>query len=452
MTSHQPQSNFHALTARRNRREALQLAAVPFMFLGAANASAQSNTPADGIIADGLVGDGVTDDGPAIQEFIDQAADEGRTLILPAGNYGVYEAIEARSGLQLIAYGATLITYIDKIGDPGISYPTFTMRSVTDVEVNGLSIDGRKDAYPHTEWKHGFELDNSARITLRDCHAFNCKGDGIILNDGSVGYLNEEVLIDSSMFDGNYRNGGTASAVRNVEFRDCVFSGTYGTPPMVGFDVEPDREDVICTDLRLVRCEFLDNGNPATGEGCGFNISFIVGAWAPQENVTLTDCVVAGNAGGGIDLYRVPKDVYIGRCDVRDNDSWGVRVFDEASGITIEDSVVTGNRGHGITVDPQDGASVTDVSIVNVTVTNNGQENAQHVDGVNLMNDVADVLISECAIEGAPRYGIYAEDTVSNVQIEDTSFRNNGAADVFPDSLDEANHLSSIAISPLDQP
>lgn len=444
MNSPSSHSSRDSLGLIRNRREALRLATVSALAVGSSGRFAsQASAQNVAIVATGLAGDGVSDDSPLIQQFIDRAANEGRLLIIPPGAYAVYSQIDARTGSRISAPGATLETYIDGLGNPGGSFPTLRIHSVTDVEIVGLSINGRKDVFPHTQWKHGFSLNDSARITIRNCTAFDCKGDGIILDDSSVGFLNEDILVEHSIFDGNYRNGGTAGGARNAEFRDCVFRGTIGTPPMQGFDVEPDREDVVCTDVRFVRCEFIDNGNLATGEGGGFNISFIEGAFAPQEGVALTDCIVAGNAVGGLDLYRVPKSVLIEHCDIRDNYGWGLRVYDEASEIDIDNSEITGNSGHGITVNPQNGAAVTDVSIHNVEVTDNGNRDGKSFDGINLMNNVVDVLISGCAIAGAPRYGVYIEDTVSNVRIEDTTFRNNGVADVFPEDYGEIDEQVS---------
>lgn len=387
------------------------------------------------LVASGLVGDGVSDDGPALQEFIERAAAENLPLTIPPGFYGIYYPVEILSGVTIHALGATLVTFIESLGENETA-PTVRVHDATDVEIHGLRIDGRRDSFEHTQWKHGFSLHNSARVLIQDCAAYDCKGDGIILDDTEPGTLNEDIEIVNSMFHRNYRNAGTASGVRNVEFRDCVFSGTSGTKPMEGFDIEPDRPDVVCTDVRFIRCRFIANGEFGTDDGAGFGISLQDGATEPQENFLLRDCTISGNAGGGLDLYRVPKVVRVENCIIDDNDQWGVRVFDAASDLMLEGGQVSGNRGHGILIDPQDGGIVENISILDVTIADNVSEGSDLSDGISMLNDVSQVMISGCTIEGAPRYGVYAADTVSGVTIEETGFSDNGTADVFPETLD----------------
>lgn len=387
------------------------------------------------LVASGLVGDGVSDDGPALQSAIDEAARAELPLTIPAGFYGIYYPVEIRESVVIHAPGATLVTYIESLGEDETA-PTVRVVDVTDVEIHGLRIDGRRESFEHTQWKHGFSLQNTARVLIQDCAAYDCKGDGIILDDNEPGTLNEDIEIVNSMFHRNYRNAGTASAVRNVEFRDCVFSGTSGTKPMEGFDIEPDRPDVICTDVRFIRCTFIGNGEFGTDDGAGFGISLQDGATEPQENFLLRDCTISGNAGGGLDLYRVPKVVRVENCIIDDNDQWGVRVFDAASDIQLEGGQISGNRGHGILIDPQDDGIVEDISIVGVTIADNASGQLSRSDGISMRNDVSQVMITGCTIEGAPRYGVYAADTVSGVTIDETEFSNNGTADVFPETLD----------------
>lgn len=381
----------------------------------------------------GLVGDGTTDDAAALQEAIDLAAERRAHVVIPPGAYAVNKSVELRTGTTAFAYGATLVTYIPYLGDPGTSFPTVRAYDAEDVVIHGLEVDGRRDSFAHSQWKHGFGFNNCRNVWMFQCHANRCKGDGVILENSNIGDVNVDVLVESCSFGQNYRMGGTASGALRAHFKDCAFWGTDGTQPMCGFDVEPDRPDVTCQDISFDHCHFTDNGIPGEGEGYGFNVSFQPDATGPQRGVFLNNCTMARNGAAGVDLYRVPRDIELRNCQVVGNAHDGIRVFADATNVTIRGGEVRANGDHGI-----HGAAVPDAPCVNVAVesvriTDNGWGRDEPANGIHLDHVLRDVRVSDCTITGSRGYGLFAAPTVRNLELCDNVFVENRRGATFPE-------------------
>lgn len=376
--------------------------------------------------------DGVTDDAGALQAAVDLAAARQLPLLIPSGSYAVARSLVIPSGTSISAFGATLVTAIPELGDPGTSFPTVRISDAADIVIRGLEIDGRKDAFAHSQWKHGFALNNARNVWLYQCRANRCKGDGVILEDKNVGDVCVDVLVESCSFGENYRMGGTASGARRARFLNCAFWGTRGTHPMCGFDVEPDRRDVTCQDISFFHCEFSDNGILADGVGSGFNVSFVPGATGIQGGISLENCTLARNAAAGADLFRVPKEVALVNCQVLENAQGGIRVFADATDIVIRGGNVSANGRHGIQCAVAPDAPCQHLVIDAVQIMNNGWAGTPPANGIHLDNVVHDVLITGCTITGSRGYGLLAGPAVVGLKLIDTDFADNQRGATFP--------------------
>lgn len=385
------------------------------------------------------VGDGVTDDAIALQTAVGVAAARKLPLVIPPGSYAVSRSLVIPSGISISAYGATLVTLIPELGDPGTSFPTVRISDVADVVIHGLEIDGRKDAFAHSQWKHGFALNNARNVWLYQCRANRCKGDGVILEDKNVGDVCVDVLVESCSFGQNYRMGGTASGALRARFVNCVFWGTRGTHPMCGFDVEPDRGDVICQDISFFHCEFSDNGIRDSGVGSGFNVSFYPDATGPQAGVSLENCILARNGGAGVDLFRVPKDIAMVNCQVLENVQGGIRVFADATDITIRGGNVTANGRHGIQCAVASDAPCRHLVIDAVKIVDNGWVGTTPANGIHLDHVVRDVRVTGCTVTGSRGFGVLAGPAVTDLELSDTVFAGNLRGPTFPVELADSS-------------
>ncbi|MGI8486456.1 MAG: right-handed parallel beta-helix repeat-containing protein [Thermomicrobiales bacterium] len=379
-----------------------------------------------------LVGDGKTDDAASLQAAIDFAAEQGLRLVIPAGTYAVAKSIEIRSGSIVFANGVTLVTFIPDLGNPGTSFPTVRVYDAENVEIHGLEIEGRKDDFAHSQWKHGFAINNSRNVWLYQCRANRCKGDGVILENKNIGDVCIDIHVEACSFGQNYRMGGTASGALRARFVNCVFWGTVGTKPMCGFDVEPDRPDVTCQDISFFGCDFSDNGIVGVNEGYGFNVSFQPGATGKQSGVYLENCTFARNSASGIDLYRVPKDVRLKDCQVVDNAQEGIRIVADASDIAIEGGKIAANGYHGISCATEPDAPCQRLVIDSVEIVDNGWSDAGAWNGIHLDNLVDDISVSGCRITGSSGYGLYVAPTVANLQSTANDFVDNARGSTFP--------------------
>ncbi|MGB3305748.1 MAG: right-handed parallel beta-helix repeat-containing protein [Thermomicrobiales bacterium] len=380
-----------------------------------------------------LVGDGKTDDSGALQSAVDAAAAQQLPLIIPPGTYAVTKSIEFRPNSFTSAYGARLVTFIPDLGDPGTSFPTVRISDVENVAIHGLEVDGRKDSFDHSQWKHGFALNNTRNVWLYHCRANRCKGDGVILENKNIGDVCVDTLVESCSFGQNYRMGGTASGALRARFQSCVFWGTVGTKPMCGFDVEPDRADVTCQDVSFYQCDFIDNGIIGSGEGYGFNVSFFPDATGSQRGVYLENCTFARNGAAGIDLYRVPRNVELNNCFIYDNAQDGIRVMADAADILVQGGKISSNGQHGLHCAAAANAPCENIIIDSVEITSNGWRDTQPKDGIHLNNVVDSITVSSCTVSNSSGYGLFVGPTVTNLTLSDSVFTDNNLGDVFPD-------------------
>jgi polygalacturonase len=262
--------------------------------------------------ASGAVGDGVADDTSAIQRAIDALPDGGGTVHVPAGLYAVDATrnLRLRSRMHLeLANGAQLVA----LGNAAAHSYVVLIQNVSDVEVSGGRIRGERTRHlgRSGEWGHGVTVRGASRVTIRDLQVSDCWGDGISIGSnrsrpGAPVPASQEVVVARVVCTGNRRQGLTIGRASNVRVQDCEFSGTAGTPPAAGIDIEPDDAD--SPDGTAVR------------------------------NVAIARCLIHDNRGPGIQIYKRARDIRIEDCTIRDNGNSGILA------VSVFNIVITSNR------------------------------------------------------------------------------------------------------------
>jgi polygalacturonase len=264
----------------------------------------------------GARGDGDHDDTLAFQRAVD-ATPAGGVLDVPAGSYVIdpVRSVRLHGHMHLrLARGARLVA---KPNAAPRGY-VLTVERVSDVRISGGRIVGERHAHRGRsgEWGHGIMVRGASRVSISDMRISDCWGDGISIGASPVRHgralPSSDIEIIGVTCTGNRRQGLTIGRSRRVRVRDCEFSNTGGTAPQAGIDIEPDAGDV-ARDVRIERC------------------------------------VVRGNRGPGIQVWKRTVDIAIVDCTIEDNRNAGVLVVG-ASGLGIAGNRIAGNGVAGVAV------------------------------------------------------------------------------------------------------
>jgi parallel beta-helix repeat protein len=280
----------------------------------------------------GARGDGRTDDTSALQAAIDALPATGGTVHVPGGTYMVdaVRSLQLRSRMHLeLAADARLVAIAN--GEKK-SFVVLAMK-VEDVEVSGGRIIGERVGHSggEGEWGHGIQIRGSSRVTLRDLHADDCWGDGIYVGSADHDAVSsEDVVIARVVCHGNRRQGLSICGARNVRVLDSEFSGTAGTNPQYGIDIEPNRQGTV-SDVRIENCVVRQN------KGGGIQVFKRVSA------VTIVGCTIEGNGGAGI-FVAGARDGVIARNRIRDNGRVGVALRPQTSNFEVRDNQFANNE------------------------------------------------------------------------------------------------------------
>lgn len=252
----------------------------------------------------GAKGDGISDDTSSFQAAIDALPKDGGTVHVPAGAYLIdpMRSVKLRSRMHLaMADNARLLARANAAPRAYI----LLAQQLEDVEISGGRIIGDRDSHLGTtgEWGHGIRVRGCSDVTIRDIHISRCWGDGIsaggIMLKGQPSRPGRDLLIANVICTGNRRQGLTIGSYRRVHVRGCEFSDTGGTAPAAGIDIEPD------TDI--------------------------------ARDIVIEDCLVRGNRGPGIQLYKRAAGVTIRKCTIERNRGDGILA------LTAIDCVLVGN-------------------------------------------------------------------------------------------------------------
>jgi len=280
----------------------------------------------------GARGDGRTDDTTALQAAIDALPATGGTVQIPGGTYMVdaMRSLRLRSRMHLeLAPDARLVAIAN--GEKK-SFVVLASK-VQDVEVSGGRIVGERTGHRGSEgeWGHGIQVRGSSRVTLRDLHADDCWGDGIYVGSADEESVpSEDVVISRVSCQRNRRQGLSICGARNVRVLDSEFSSTSGTSPQFGIDIEPNRQGAV-SDVRIENCVVRGN------KGGGIQV------FKRVSGVTIANCTIEDNGGSGIFVVGA-KDGVIARNRIRNNGKVGVALRPQTSNFEVRDNQFANNE------------------------------------------------------------------------------------------------------------
>jgi len=268
----------------------------------------------------GALGNGSADDTAAFQNAIDSLPSSGGTVFVPPGNYMIdaVRQVRLRSYMHLQMDPDAIL-----IAKPNGSnqYAVVAATRIHDLEISGGQIIGER--YQHTGTADGgghcVALRGCERVTIRDIVVSKAWSAGVSVSCKPVYQaplvMSRDVVLVGVVSRDNRRNALAITNCVGVRVYDSEFSGTNGTKPQVGIDIEPN-EDIhgsnnYCDDVHIENCVISENAR------CGIVI------WRRARNVTIKKCVIHRNASAGV-------------------------FTDTASGVVLTENTVSYNGSNGI--------------------------------------------------------------------------------------------------------
>jgi parallel beta-helix repeat protein len=212
-------------------------------------------------------------------------------------------------------------------------------QELEDVEISGGRIIGDRDSHMGTtgEWGHGIRVRGCSGVTIRNIHISRCWGDGIsaggIKTPGEPSTPGRDYVFEKVVCTENRRQGLTIGSSRGVRIRNCEFSDTGGIPPGAGIDIEPDTD--VARDIVIENC--LVRGNRGPG----------ISLYKRAAGVTIRNCTIERNRGDGI-LAVTAIDCVFADNIIRSNALRGIFVRTGSRNVRVTGNRLMGNdRGRG---------------------------------------------------------------------------------------------------------
>lgn len=387
----------------------------------------------------GAKGDGISDDTSAINTLVQYVkTNKLGGLWFPEGTYMIKATDDADvdgysslnggiiidSTMRLILHpNATLKAITNNKG----GYAIVNIKNADNVYLQGGKILGDRYTHLGTAGESGFGIMiiASENIYIKDTYISDCWGDGICTIHRSPSPYKQcnNIHIDGVVSKNNRRQGMSIIDGRNIYISNSEFSGTNGTAPESGIDIEPDNGAAMVTDVFINNCIF--DGNAGYGLLGGHGEGF--------ERVSITNNIFKNNKLISINL---------------------VKTFDSVGKIN-KDAIITGNIVEQINNVGFAVAGATNVLFSDNNLIVKGAK--LQTKGVYIDSDATDIVVSDNKITGY-QYGVLFVDntTPTNIKIKNNIFKdleigiypngNKNKCEIIGNDFDTISTLSSACI------
>ncbi len=177
-----------------------------------------------------------------------------------------------------------------------------TFISCSNVELSGYGavLKMNKQEYINlndgSEWRHVISLSGCSNFKIFGLELLDSGGDGIEISGiWQQPVPSTNIHIKNCRIHNNYRQGISVTSAQNVLIENCEITGTSGTPPAFGIDLEPDNAYDHMSNIQIKNCRITGN------EGGGLLISL----WnlddsSPIVGIEVSDCYIGSNQNEGI--------------------------------------------------------------------------------------------------------------------------------------------------------
>jgi hypothetical protein len=161
--------------------------------------------------------------------------------------------------------------------------------------------DYKSDPYPAGEWRHCLDLRGCTNVLIQGVRCEFSGGDGIYIGPW-ISATERKPCRDIGLYQckcqDNHRNGLSITACDRFLADDCRFSGTSGTKPQAGVDLEPNSANDLMRDIRFTYCQSMDN----EGSAWTINVSRHDSSSIPAT-IRFEECRVTGGYGAAF-MFR----------------------------------------------------------------------------------------------------------------------------------------------------
>jgi polygalacturonase len=282
----------------------------------------------------GAMGNGVNDDTAAFQAAINALPSSGGTIVVPNGTYMInaLTSINLRSNMRLSLYGGA---YLDAIPNNAQRYWIVKAWNVNNVEIEGGYFVGERTQHQGTagEWGYDINIQGSNNVYVHDTTLSNSWGDGILVGgtgSGSTVVVSTGVTLNRVKSNNNRRQGLTIAPATQVYVVNSSFTGSNGTAPQAGIDIEPQTQ-------------------------------------GPTQQVRLENTTLSNNVGNGLEVHESVTNLALNEVTSENNQGYGVYT-DGPNGVTITNSNLSENYLFGVDIS----GNSSNVSITGNTIEWNG--------------------------------------------------------------------------------
>jgi hypothetical protein len=196
---------------------------------------------------------------------------KAKTLVIPyMGSPWLVRPLRLHSD-QLILLEPGVLVLAKKGEFKGKGDSLFTASDVENLTLRGYGAtlrmrkeDYQKAPYEKAEWRMGIAIRGGKNVLIEGLRIESSGGDGIYFDSGSIRRWSENCTVRNVTCYNNHRQGISVISAKNLLVEGCSLSGTSGTPPESGIDLEPDAPDQVLENCIIRNCLFENNaGNAA---------------------------------------------------------------------------------------------------------------------------------------------------------------------------------------------
>lgn len=272
-------------------------------------------------------------------EFVQAAIDSGAAqVVVPyVGAPWVVRPIKLRSDLELIFEPGVVV--LAKPGEfKGKGDSLFSVSDASNISIRGYGAtlrmrkaDYQSEAYEKAEWRMTLDFTGCTNIKVEGVRLESSGGDGIYIGCTAKQPYCRDVTIRDVVCHDHHRQGISVIGAVNLLIENCVMSGTSGTAPEAGIDLEPNGPDERLENCVIRNCIFEDNA----GAGMLVYVRPLSCESAPLS-ILFENCYVRSGKDAGIAVGAVKDDgpkgtIEFRNCTVENTQGSGAYVYDKVA-------------------------------------------------------------------------------------------------------------------------